>query len=103
MSKLLEQAREMHERHQRQLAEMLAESTVGEGRVRAKMNGHRHLLRVAIDSEALKPADRARLEDLLLEAINDVTGQIEDKLLATFGRVSILPSLIPDDLFDWDR
>jgi hypothetical protein len=103
MSKLLDQAREMHERHQRQLAQMISESSVAEGRIRAKINGHRSLVRMSIEPDAVDPQNLPRLEEQVVEAVNAAMREIEEKLKASFGRVSILPSLIPDEIFNWDR
>lgn len=103
MSKLLDQAREMHERHQRQLAQMISESSVADGRIRAKINGHRSLVRMHIEPDAVDPQNLLRLEEQVVEAVNAAMHEIEEKLKASFGRVSILPSLIPDEIFSWDR
>lgn len=103
MSKLLDQAREMHERHQRQLAQMISESSAADGHVRARINGHRSLVRLQIDREIIDPEDLPRLEAQVVEAVNTAMHAIEEKLKASFGRVSILPSLIPDEVFNWNR
>lgn len=103
MSKLLDQAREMHERHQRQLAQMISESNVADGGIRATVNGHRSLVRMHIEPAVVDLQDLSQLEAQVLEAINTAMSEIEEKLKASFGRVSILPSLIPDEIFNWDR
>lgn len=77
---LLEQAREMRRKRHRDLAETVAESKVGNGRVRAKVNGHRALVSIRIAPELLVPDRREELEELVTRAFNNALGRIEDKL-----------------------
>lgn len=97
MAKMLARAERMHQREQRKLANMKATATVNKGRVKARMNGHRTLLSMHIDPELLAdPDQRHELEDMIVEAINKATDQIDEKLGSPFGTLESLPGLFAD-------
>jgi DNA-binding YbaB/EbfC family protein len=85
MQKLLKQAQEMQERMQRELGETFADSSVGGGIVAVKMDGHKHLVSVKIDPEAMDPDDPEMLEDLIVAAVNQASQKIDEELKAKVG------------------
>ncbi|HUF78446.1 MAG TPA: YbaB/EbfC family nucleoid-associated protein, partial [Thermoanaerobaculia bacterium] len=52
---LMKQAQEMQERMRRELAELVVEASVGGGMVTVEMSGHKQVVSVKIDPEALDP------------------------------------------------
>lgn len=78
MQKLLRQAQQMQEQVQRELGETFAEASVGGGMVSVKMNGHKLLVSVSIDPEAVDPEDPAMLEDLVVAAVNEASRKVDD-------------------------
>lgn len=92
MSKLLEQAREMKAKTDRELAETQVQGRVGGGLVVAQMNGHRVLLSLTIEPEAVDPESPQLLEDMVLAAYNEAARKMESILHARFGPVSKFPS-----------
>lgn len=96
MSKMLERARKMKDKQNRELAEMKAKAKVGDDRVEATMNGHRALLSVQIAPELLSADHRQEIESLVVEAVNDALDEIDDKLGSSYGTLSSLPSLFSD-------
>ncbi len=89
---LMKQAQQMQERLQRELAELVVEAQVGGGLVAVKMSGHRQLVEVKIDPEAMDPADPSMLEDLIVAAVNEAGRKIEETMQ---GRVGAMASGIP--------
>ena len=71
MRQLMKQAQEMQERLQRELATTVVEASVGGGMVTVKMSGHKQLVGVKIDPEAMDPNDTSMLEDLIVAAVNE--------------------------------
>lgn len=94
MRQLMKQAQEMQERLQRELAEMVVEASVGGGMVTVKMSGHKQLVGVKIDPEAMDPNDTSMLEDLIVAAVNEAGRKIEETMQGKMGAMaSSLPGL----------
>ena len=94
MRQLMKQAQEMQQKLQRELAETVIEASVGGGMVTVKMNGHKQLIAVKIEREAIDPADPAILEDLVLSAVNEAGRRLEETMQNKVGSLaSSLPGL----------
>lgn len=94
MRQLMKQAQEMQERLQRELNEMVVEASVGGGMVTVKMSGHKQLVSVKIDPEAMDPADPSMLEDLIVAAVNEAGRKIEETMQGKMGAMAAsLPGL----------
>lgn len=94
MSKLLKQAQRMQEKMQRELGDTVTEATIGGGAVYAKMNGHKQLMSIKIDPEAIDPDELEELQDLVLAAVNKVTEQMDEILRRKLGpSATSMPSL----------
>ena len=94
MQKLLKQAQDMQDRMQRELDETFMEASVGGGIVSVKMNGHKHLLSVKIDPEAMDPEDPSMLEDLVVAAVNEASHKMDEKLRTKVGSIATsLPNI----------
>jgi DNA-binding YbaB/EbfC family protein len=90
----MKQAQEMQERLQRELNEMVIEASVGGGMVTVKMSGHKQLVSVKIDPEAMDPQDPSMLEDLIVAAVNEAGRKIEETMQGKMGSMaSSLPGL----------
>jgi len=94
MRQLMKQAQEMQERLQRELGSTVVEASVGGGMVSVKMSGHKQLVGVKIDPEAMDPADPSVLEDLILAAVNEAGRKVEETLQGKMGAMAAnLPGL----------
>ncbi len=91
MNKILKQAQKMQDKIQQELGETSVEATVGGGIVAVKMNGHKQLLVVKIDPEAMDPEDPGMLEDLILASVNEANRKVDDTLQQRIG--SMAPGL----------
>lgn len=94
MRKLLKQADEMQKKMQRELSSTVTDATVGGGVVSVRMNGHKHLLAVKLDPEAIDPEDAGMLEDLIVAAVNEASRKIDDALKRQVGSLAAsMPNL----------
>lgn len=85
---LMKQAQEMQDRLQREIGELVVEASVGGGMVSVKMSGHKQLLAVKIDPEALDPADPGMVEDLVLAAVNEAARRVDEGLKDKVGTMA---------------
>ncbi|HWB30010.1 MAG TPA: YbaB/EbfC family nucleoid-associated protein [Vicinamibacterales bacterium] len=80
LQKMMQQAQQMQDRLQKQMAEMTIEATAGGGMVTVAVNGHKHLLRVKIDPEVVSKDDLDMLQDLIVAAVNDAHRKVDEAL-----------------------
>ena len=85
LQKLMRQAREMQDRMQRELAELVVEAAAGGGMVAVRMSGHKQLLAVTIDPEIVAANDPAMLADLVLVAVNDAARRVDEAMQSRLG------------------
>lgn len=94
MRQLMKQAQEMQERLQKELATTVVEASVGGGMVTVKMSGHKQLVSVKIEPEALDPEDPSMLEDLIVAAVNEAGRKVEETMQGKMGSMAAsLPGL----------
>lgn len=85
IQKLMKQAQQMQEKLLREQGDLVVEASVGGGMVSVKMNGHKQLLAVTIDSEVLDPEDPSMTSDLVLAAVNEAGRMVDEKLQEKLG------------------
>jgi DNA-binding YbaB/EbfC family protein len=94
MRQLMKQAQEMQERLQKELATTVVEASVGGGMVTVKMSGHKQLVAVKIEPEAMDPEDPSMLEDLIVAAVNEAGRKVEETMQGKMGAMAAsLPGL----------
>ena len=94
MRQLMKQAQEMQEKLQRELNELVVEASVGGGMVTVRMSGHKQLVSVKIDPEAMDKDDPSMLEDLIVAAVNEAGRKVEEAMQGKMGSMaSSLPGL----------
>jgi DNA-binding YbaB/EbfC family protein len=77
---MMQQAKEMQERLQRQMADLRVEATAGGGMVTVVMNGTKQLQSIVIDPEVVSKDDVEMLQDLIVAAINDANRKVDEQL-----------------------
>ena len=82
---MMQQAKQMQERMQKQMAEMKVEATAGGGMVTVVMSGGKQLLSLKIDPEAVSKDDVEMLQDLILAAVNDAQRKVDEALQQQMG------------------
>jgi len=80
IQEMMQQAQQMQERLQKQMADMVVEATAGGGMVTVAVNGHKHLLKIRIDPEVVSKDDVDMLQDLILAAVNDAHRKVDEAL-----------------------
>ena len=82
---MMKQAQEMQQRLQQQMSEIRVQATAGGGMVTATVDGHKHLLTLAIDPEVVSKDDVGMLQDLIVAAVNDAHRKVDEALKQKMG------------------
>jgi DNA-binding YbaB/EbfC family protein len=82
---MMQQAREMQERLQKQMAEMRMEATAGGGMVTVVVNGTKQIQSLKIDPEVVSPDDVEMLQDMIVAAVNDAQRKVDEELGKQMG------------------
>ena len=91
---LLKQAEEVQQRMKSELGTTFAEVSVGGGMVTVTMDGHRHLRKLEIETDAADPEDPGLLEDLIVAAVNAASRKMDQTLREKLGQVlTSMPSI----------
>ena len=80
IQKMMQQAQQMQERLQKQMADMRVEATAGGGMVTVTVNGNKQLLQIKLDPEVVSKDDVEMLQDLIVAAINDAHRKVDEAL-----------------------
>jgi len=80
IQKMMQQAQQMQERLQKQMAEMKIEATAGGGMVTVVVSGTKQLLAVRLDPEVVSKDDVEMLQDLIVAAVNDAHRKVDEAL-----------------------
>jgi nucleoid-associated protein EbfC len=82
---MMQQAKQMQERLQKQMAEMRAEASAGGGMVTVVVNGTKQLQSIRIDPEVVSKDDVEMLQDMIVAAVNDANRKVDDELGKSMG------------------
>jgi len=85
---MLKQVQQFQEQLQKQLDDLVVESSTGGGMVTVRMNGQKHLVSVHIDPEVYKSGDIEMLQDLLLAAVNESARKIDEQVASQMGSMA---------------
>ncbi len=77
---MMQQAKEMQERLQKQMADLRVEATAGGGMVTIVMSGTKQLQSITIDPEVVSKDDVEMLQDLIVAAINDANRKVDEQI-----------------------
>ncbi len=80
IQKMMQQAQQMQERLQKQMAEMNVTATAGGGMVTVVVTGGKQLVSIKIDPEVVSKDDVDMLQDLIVAAINDAHRKVDEAL-----------------------
>ena len=80
INQMMQQAKQMQDRLQKQVAEMRVEATAGGGMVTVVLSGTKQLLSLRIDPEVVSKDDVEMLQDLIVAAINDATRKVDEQI-----------------------
>jgi hypothetical protein len=85
MQKMLQAAKDMQDKMQRELAELRAEGTSGGGMVAATLDGHKNLVAIRLDPEVVNPSDIEMLQDLITAAVRDAAAKVDEETARRLG------------------
>ena len=88
VQQMLKQVQQFQEQLQKQLDDLVVESSTGGGMVTVKMNGQKHLVAVHIDQEVYKSGDIEMLQDLLLAAVNESARKVDEQVANQMGSLA---------------
>lgn len=80
LQSMMQQAREMQERLQRQMADLRVEASAGGGMVTVVVNGTKQVQSIRIDPEVVSKDDVEMLQDLIAAAVNDAGRKVDEHL-----------------------
>ena len=77
---MMQQAREMQERLQKQMADLRVEATAGGGMVTVVVDGTKQIQSLRIDPEVVSKDDVEMLQDLITAAVNEANRKVDLQL-----------------------
>jgi DNA-binding YbaB/EbfC family protein len=80
IQQMMQQAKQMQDRLQKQMADMRVEATAGGGMVTVVMTGNKQVESIKIDPEVVSKDDVEMLQDLIVAAINDANRKVDEQL-----------------------
>ena len=88
LQQIMKQVQQMQEQLQKQLDDLVIESSAGGGMVTVKMNGQKQLVAVHIDREVFASQDIEMLQDLVMAAVNEATRKVDEQLASRVGNLA---------------
>jgi len=89
MKKMMQQAQQMQDKMQADLAEIRVSAAAGGGVVTATLNGQKDLIKLEIDPAAVDPEDVEMLQDLVVAAVNEASRRVDEEVQSKLG--SMMP------------
>jgi nucleoid-associated protein EbfC len=85
---LMKQVQQMQVQMQQRMSELRVEGSAGGGMVKVTMNGHKELLGVVMDKEAVDPNDIEMLQDLVVAAVNEASRKVDEEMQGQVGAMT---------------
>lgn len=89
MNQMMKQVKKMQEqmmKAQEELGSKTVEGTAGGGVVTVVVNGHKKVQQITIKPEAVDPEDVDMLQDLVIAAVNDALGKVDELANQDLGK-----------------
>jgi nucleoid-associated protein EbfC len=86
MMKQMKKMQQQMQKAQEELKDKTVEATAGGGMVTITANGHKQILDVKINPEAVDPDDVEMLQDLVLAAINEALAKADEVIAKDMGK-----------------
>jgi len=91
MANLMKQAQKMQRQMEEQAKEMETKeftASAGGGAVLVTVSGTRQVLKVKLDEEVVDPDDIEMLEDLIVAAVNEAIGKVEEESASAMSKLT---------------
>jgi len=85
MNQLMSMAQNMARDMEAKMNQLAVEGNSGGGMVKVTLNGHKHVIDLKIAPEVVDPADIEMLQDLVIAALNDAQGKVDEELKGQLG------------------
>jgi DNA-binding YbaB/EbfC family protein len=85
---MMKQVQAMQVQMQQTMSSLKVEGSAGGGMVKATLNGHKELLAVAIDKEAVDPNDVEMLQDLVVAAVAEAARKVDEAMQSQLGAMT---------------
>ena len=85
MQQMMKQAQQMQEKMQKEMEELRVDASSGGGVVTVQMRGNHEIESLKIDPEAVKDGDAEMLQDMVVAAINEANGKVDDTMKGKLG------------------
>lgn len=85
MQAMMKQAQQMQQKLQEEIAQIRVEASAGGGMVTVKMDGHKNVLGVKIDPEAV--SDIEMLQDMVVAACNEAAKRVDEEAKGKMGNM----------------
>jgi DNA-binding YbaB/EbfC family protein len=92
LQQIMQQAQKMQEVMQQEIEKIKVDASVGGGAVTVQMDGKKNLVDVKIDPEAA--GDVEMLQDLILSAVREAAGKVDEAINRKMGGMGIPPGPI---------
>jgi nucleoid-associated protein EbfC len=86
MMKQMQKIQKQMQKAQEELKEKTVDGSAGGGMVTVTMNGHKELVDVQINEDAVDPDDVEMLQDLVMAAFNDALKQVDEMVQQEMGK-----------------
>ncbi|SDJ31721.1 YbaB/EbfC family nucleoid-associated protein [Natribacillus halophilus] len=86
MMKQMQKMQKQMQEAQEELKEKTVETTSGGGAVKIVASGDKRIVDIEIDEEVVDPEDVDMLQDLILAAINEVMGKVDELVEQDMGK-----------------
>jgi hypothetical protein len=83
--KMMQQAQQMQEKLQSEVAEIKMEAASGGGMVTAVVNGTKELVSLRLEPEIVNTADIEMLQDLIVAAVNEASHRVDEEVQKRIG------------------
>jgi DNA-binding YbaB/EbfC family protein len=80
IANMMQQAKQMQEKLQQQMAELRVEASAGGGMVTVVVDGTKQLKSLKIDPDVVSKDDVEMLQDLIVAAVNDAHRKVDQQL-----------------------
>jgi DNA-binding YbaB/EbfC family protein len=85
IQQMMEQAKQVQDQLQKQMADLRLEATAGGGMVTVTVNGSKQIQSIRIDPEVVSRDDLEMLQDMIVAAVNDANRKVDEELGRQMG------------------
>jgi DNA-binding YbaB/EbfC family protein len=93
MNQLMKMAQDMTKQMEEQMNSIEVEGNAGGGMVKVQMSGHKNILSLSISKEVVDPEDVEMLQDLVIAAMNDAMGKVDEQVKENSGMPGGMPGM----------